>query len=253
MSVSASTETQKKTNWRGNGGVRGWYGRQPAYIQWIVIAIALALAFLLPYAGDVPLIGPQSLYGAVSGFPDPDGMVRGMLHLVSYTPREGEHHLLPSLPLAAAMKQAGTRKLRYANGRLFVGEKYSVPMEETGYSLMRWDAGDAGRTAGASVFRYIRAWNVLLNVFDVIEDRPPRADHDLEGRAVVLTLTASVPRPVVVTLPASPAEAAVRDAVAAAGAAAGWYDDPHGAPDWRAAQTARLAAEVVAELTGGAA
>jgi adenylate cyclase len=139
----------------------------------------------------VPLLGSQSLYGAVSGYPDPDGIVRGMLHLVSYTPREGEHHILPSLPLAAAMKKAGTRKLRYSNGRLFVGEAYSVPMEETGYSLMRWDAGDAGRTAGASVFRYIRAWNVLLNLFDVIEDRPPRADHDLEGRAVVLTNTST--------------------------------------------------------------
>ncbi len=66
--------------------------------------------------------------------------------------------------------------------------------------------------------------------------------------ALVLTLTGSVPRPVVVTLPTGSPERAVRDAVAAAGAAAGWYDDPHGAPDWRAAQTGRLAAEVCAEL-----
>ncbi len=29
-----------------------------------------------------------------------------------------------------------------------------------------------------------------------------------------------------------------------------WYDDPHGAPDWRAAQTLRCAREVVAELAG---
>jgi adenylate cyclase len=142
----------------------------------------------------VPLLGAQSHYGAVTGFPDPDGVVRGMLHLVSYSPREGEHHLLPSLPLTAAMKLAGTRKLRYANGQLHVGEEgkgYSFPMDETGYSLTRWDAGEAGRAAGASVFRSIRAWNVLLNLFDELESRPPRAAHDLEGRVVVLTNTSS--------------------------------------------------------------
>ncbi|SDE55779.1 CO or xanthine dehydrogenase, FAD-binding subunit [Blastococcus fimeti] len=69
--------------------------------------------------------------------------------------------------------------------------------------------------------------------------------------AVVLTLTASVPRPVVVTVPPGSSEGAVRAAVAAAGARVGWYADPHGAPDWRAAQTARLAVEVCAELTEG--
>lgn len=70
--------------------------------------------------------------------------------------------------------------------------------------------------------------------------------------AVVLVLTASVPRPVVVPLPAGTPVPAVRDAVAAAGARAGWYADPHGAPDWRAAETVRLATEVWTELAGGA-
>lgn len=72
-----------------------------------------------------------------------------------------------------------------------------------------------------------------------------------DSEAVALTLTGSVPRPVVVTLPLAPPEPTVRAAVADAGAAAGWYADPHGAPDWRAAQTERLAAEVCAELAGG--
>lgn len=139
----------------------------------------------------VQLLGSQSLYGAVTGFPDADGTVRGMLHLVSYAPREGEHHLLPSLPLASAMKLAGTRKLRFADGRLYVGDTYSFPMDETGYSLTRWDTGDAGRAAGASVFRTIRAWNILLNLFDVSEGRPARSAHDLEQRAVVLTNTST--------------------------------------------------------------
>ncbi|WP_224367175.1 adenylate/guanylate cyclase domain-containing protein [Hyalangium versicolor] len=139
----------------------------------------------------VQLLGQQSLYGAVTGFPDADGTVRGMLHLVSYAPREGEHHVLPSLPLAAAMKLAGTRKLRYADGYLHVGDAYAIPMDETGYSLMRWDTEDAGRTAGASVFRSIRAWNILLNLFDVSEGRPARSAHDLEKRAVILTNTST--------------------------------------------------------------
>ncbi|MCZ2860767.1 FAD binding domain-containing protein [Blastococcus sp. VKM Ac-2987] len=71
-----------------------------------------------------------------------------------------------------------------------------------------------------------------------------------ESDAVVLTLTASVPRPVVLVLPPAPSAGAVRRAVADAGNDVGWYDDPHGAPDWRAAQTDLLAAEVCAELTG---
>jgi adenylate cyclase len=139
----------------------------------------------------VPLLGSQSLQGSVTRFPDADGVVRGMLHLVSYAPREGEHHVLPSLPLAAAMKLAGTRKLRYADGRLYVGDAYSFPMDETGYSLTRWEAGDAGRTAGASVFRSLRAWNILLNLFDVRQGRPARSAHDLDKRAVVLTNTST--------------------------------------------------------------
>ncbi|MGY1915237.1 FAD binding domain-containing protein [Blastococcus sp. SYSU DS0973] len=70
-----------------------------------------------------------------------------------------------------------------------------------------------------------------------------------EPGAVVLTVTASVPRPVVLVLPpASPAHA-VRRAVAEAGAEVGWYADPHGAADWRAAQTGLLATEVHAELS----
>ena len=43
------------------------------------------------------------------------------------------------------------------------------------------------------------------------------------------------------------AEPQVRAAVAGIPA---WYDDPHGAPDWRAAVTAELAVEVVEELAG---
>jgi len=73
-----------------------------------------------------------------------------------------------------------------------------------------------------------------------------------EADAVVLTVTGAVPRPVVLELPVAASEPAVRDAVDRAGGEVGWYTDAHGAPDWRAAQTGLLAAEVHAELGGGA-
>ncbi|GAB1690530.1 branched-chain amino acid ABC transporter permease [Krasilnikovia sp. M28-CT-15] len=48
-----------KPGWRESGGTRGWYARQPAIVRWIVILAVVALAYLLPYVGDVPVIGPQ--------------------------------------------------------------------------------------------------------------------------------------------------------------------------------------------------
>lgn len=71
--------------------------------------------------------------------------------------------------------------------------------------------------------------------------------------AVLLVVTASVPRPVLVDLPAAdPAtrRAALDAALDAAGAPGGpgWYDDPHGAAAWRAARTRHLAHEILEEL-----
>ncbi len=139
-----------------------------------------------------PLLGGGTGFGAVTLPADPDGVVRAVPHLVAYTVR-GERHVLPSLPLAAAMRLAGTRTLRYAQGRLHIGEAYSVPMDESGFSLLRWDAPTAGRGSRGSLARSIRAWNVLLNHFDVEAERPARFDNDLEGRTVVLTRTAGEP------------------------------------------------------------
>ncbi|HET9451982.1 MAG TPA: adenylate/guanylate cyclase domain-containing protein [Aggregicoccus sp.] len=149
---------------------------------------------LLPEARQLqhpvaPLLGERSGYGSVTLVPDPDGVVRGLPHLVRYVPRQGESHLLPSMPLAAAMRLAGTRRLRYAGGRLHVGERFSIPMDETGYSLVRWDAQEVGRGSRGSLRRAIPAWNVLTNLFDVREGVPPRNAHDLKDRVVVLTDT----------------------------------------------------------------
>jgi adenylate cyclase len=136
-----------------------------------------------------PLLGPGSLYGAATVPADPDGVVRAVPHLVSYRSREGARHVLPSMPLAAAMRLAGTRQLRYADGRLYVGDRFSIPLDESGYSLVRWDAAEVGRGSRGSVSRAIPAWNVLLNLFAVREGVPPRAVHDIEGRVIVFTNT----------------------------------------------------------------
>ncbi|RKH13236.1 adenylate/guanylate cyclase domain-containing protein [Corallococcus sp. CA053C] len=138
-----------------------------------------------------PLLGASSGYGATTLPADPDGVVRGVPHLIAYSPHGGERHVLPSLPLAAAMRLAGTQKLRYADGRLHIGDKYSVPMDASGYSLLRWEAPSATRGARGPLARSIRAWNVLLNLFDTQTERPARFDHDLDGRAVILTNTSS--------------------------------------------------------------
>ena len=96
-----------------------------------------AKALLHPVA---PLLSPASVYGVAAPAPDPDGVVRGVPHLLAYVPRPGVVHVVPSASLAAAMQLAGTRSLRYVEGRLHVGDKYSIPVDESGYALLRWDA-----------------------------------------------------------------------------------------------------------------
>jgi branched-chain amino acid transport system permease protein len=59
MTETAVAPDVEKQTWRGNGGVRGWFGRQPAWVRAIVVLVVAVLAYLLPYVGSVPVIGPQ--------------------------------------------------------------------------------------------------------------------------------------------------------------------------------------------------
>src|SRR3954447_16903403 len=59
MSDTAVAPEKEKETFRASGGVRGWFGRQPAWARWVMMLVVAVLAFLLPYAGDVPVIGPQ--------------------------------------------------------------------------------------------------------------------------------------------------------------------------------------------------
>jgi branched-chain amino acid transport system permease protein len=51
---------QKSTgSWRSGGGVRGWFGRQPAAVRAVIVVVVAVLAYLLPYTEQIPVIGPQ--------------------------------------------------------------------------------------------------------------------------------------------------------------------------------------------------
>ncbi|MHB8879106.1 MAG: adenylate/guanylate cyclase domain-containing protein, partial [Myxococcaceae bacterium] len=96
--------------------------------------------------------------------------------------------VLPSAPLAAAMQLAGSRKLSFEGGRLNVGGKFSFPMDESGYSLVRWDAAESGRAAKGSLKRSMSAWKLLVNLWDhELKRGVAHHDNDLAGRVAVLT------------------------------------------------------------------
>lgn len=72
--------------------------------------------------------------------------------------------------------------------------------------------------------------------------------RDADGGFLV-SVTAATPRPVVLRYPAPPAPATVRaDVERTVESTCGWFDDVHGAPDWRRGTTLRSVEEIVAEL-----
>ncbi|MFC9663174.1 FAD binding domain-containing protein [Nocardia sp. NPDC127606] len=62
-----------------------------------------------------------------------------------------------------------------------------------------------------------------------------------------ITITAATVRPIVLDFDSVPSSSELNDALADIDADV-WFDDPHGAPDWREHVTGLLAAEVAAEL-----
>jgi len=55
---SVAAETPKRSR-RSVSGLKGWFGRQPWPVRALGVAVIVVLAYLLPYVGEVPLIGPQ--------------------------------------------------------------------------------------------------------------------------------------------------------------------------------------------------
>jgi branched-chain amino acid transport system permease protein len=59
MTTEATKAVSAKKAKNENGGVRGWYGKQSKPVRIVLGVVFAALAFLLPYVGEIPLIGPQ--------------------------------------------------------------------------------------------------------------------------------------------------------------------------------------------------
>jgi len=59
MTTTEAPVNSEKAAKRASGGVRGWFGRQPVWLRAILVLVAAVLAYLLPYAGMIPVIGPQ--------------------------------------------------------------------------------------------------------------------------------------------------------------------------------------------------
>jgi branched-chain amino acid transport system permease protein len=117
----------EKTSFRTSGGVRGWFGRQPLAVRWVIILAAVALAYLLPYAEDVPLIGPQIV---TEGIDWPSALFN-----MSY-------YVLLALGLNVVVGYAGLLDLGYvgffavgAYGTALVTSPDSILYEDTGW---RW-------------------------------------------------------------------------------------------------------------------
>jgi adenylate cyclase len=133
------------------------------------------------------LLNRNSHYGAVAAWPDVDKLIRAVPHLHRVETREGPR-LVPSAALAAAMQLAGTRALRYADGRLHVGDAFSFPMDEEGYSLVRWDKAESEYSEG-SLATSLVGWRVLQRTRERYERRPVQKIHELDGKIVIFTNT----------------------------------------------------------------
>jgi CO/xanthine dehydrogenase FAD-binding subunit len=144
---------------------------------------------------------------------------------------------------AIARPDGGVRRLAVADLVTGDGANALAP----GELLTRVDLPAAALTA-RTAFRQVSLSPVGRSAVLVIARRPsgePEATPHPSGHTV-LTVTASVPRPLQLRFPARPDPA---DAVAALDAADPAYlDDVHGSARWRAAMTRRSVAAVAAEL-----
>ena len=139
-----------------------------------------------------PLLGDKSGFGSVIATADVDGVIRRFPHLHAFQSR-GKVHVLPSMPLASAMRLAGTRKLVWRDGRLHVGDRFSFPLDEHGYSLIRWDAPESDESPG-SLALFVPVWRIVQDVSARLEGLPVRHPDTFKDRVVVLTNTSSYGR-----------------------------------------------------------
>lgn len=135
-------------------------------------------------------LGSTGGFGAVTGVADLDGRLRAVPHFVLYASREGEAHVLPSLALAAALRVAGSQKLELRGGILEVGGRFAIPIDERGFSILRWDSDEAGADGRGTLKRTVSARRVLGNFLDREAGLARRYENNLEGKVVILANTA---------------------------------------------------------------
>jgi adenylate cyclase len=137
--------------------------------------------------GPVPkVLTAETLLGVGRLLPDYDGVVRGVQHLVAVD-LEGKRYVVASASLRAAMKLLEVKELRWADGRLYLGGRATLPMDETGYSLVQWDADEVGNGGRGSLKRAIPVWRLWLNLGDDDAKKGVRHfDNELTGKVVML-------------------------------------------------------------------
>ena len=150
MSDTAVAPEKEKASFRGNGGVRGWFGRQPAWVRWVVMLVFAVLAFLLPYAGNLPGIGPQII---TQGIDWPSALFN-----MSY-------YVLLALGLNVVVGYAGLLDLGYvgffaigAYGTALLTSKDSVLYSHTGWA---WLAAAPVALAATMLAGLILGWPTL--------------------------------------------------------------------------------------------
>ena len=131
MTTEASSSPEspaEKRRWRSNGGTRGWFGRQPAWLRAVVLVIVAVLAYLLPYAAKVPLIGPQII---TQGIDWPSALF------------DMSYYVLLALGLNVVVGYAGLLDLGYvgffaigAYGTALLTSKDSVLYSHTGWAWL---------------------------------------------------------------------------------------------------------------------
>ena len=150
MSDTAVAPEKAKASFRDSGGVRGWFGRQPAWLRWVLIAVVAVLAALLPYVGDVPVIGPQII---TEGIDWPSALFN-----MSY-------YVLLALGLNVVVGYAGLLDLGYvgffaigAYGTALLTSKDSVLYSHTGWA---WLAAAPVALAATMLAGLILGWPTL--------------------------------------------------------------------------------------------
>jgi len=150
MSDTAVAPEKEKETFRASGGVRGWFGRQPAWARWVVMLVVAVLAFLLPYAGDIPGIGPQII---TQGIDWPSALF------------DMSYYVLLALGLNVVVGYAGLLDLGYvgffaigAYGTALLTSKDSVLYSHTGWA---WLAAAPVALAATMLAGLILGWPTL--------------------------------------------------------------------------------------------